>query len=240
MSGAITQLEILQHSEGTPPGSVLEWASLRGIDVKIHRLDQGARLSKINSHALLVILGGPMSVWEVDQNPWLAAEKSFLKDAITSGQRCLGLCLGGQLLSEVLGAEVRPSGSWEVGWHDVTVENIFSLYSKSGPIPDPAVDQLPLRVFQWHQDCFSLPPQARRIATNGFSQTQGFAYGDNVVGLQFHPESTSEFVRECAEDPDYPTGPLVQKPSDLLEGFSQHQPPMKAWFFQLLDRLCRS
>lgn len=213
------RIHVLQQSEGTPPGSVLEWLSNKGHAHHIVHLYKGDRLPSLDETDWLIILGGAMNVDEVDKHPWLLDEKEFLKQAIVAKKTCLGLCLGGQLLSQVLGGTVQPHTEWEVGWHPVILGQDYRM-----------------TVFQWHQDTFSIPEGAVRVATNRTCENQGFAYGDNVVGLQFHPEATEEWIRSCVEDKDQPSGAHVQKADQIMENMIFLH-PMKKWFFDLLDRM---
>lgn len=213
------KVHVLSHSPDSPPGTVLEWAENKGHEVVLVNLFEGHALPELSEVSLLVILGGRMNVDDVSEHPWLQDEKGFLRKAIDRHIPCLGLCLGGQLLAQVLGAQVRKHDHWEVGWHPVIV----------------GTDQR-LTVFQFHQDTFDLPQGATRVATNRITENQAFAYGDSVVGLQFHPEATEDWVRKCAEMPNYPEGPHVQKPEHMLEDLVLLT-PMKRWFFGLLDRM---
>lgn len=215
------RVHIIQHSTGTPPGTVLEWLQSRSIEHTISRLFQNDPLPSLESFDFLILLGGGMNVDEVEKYPWLVSEKEFIRSALTAHKTCLGLCLGGQLLSQVLGGSVHKHEFWESGWHTVLIGS-----------------DLRLQAFQWHQDTFSLPPGAVRVATNRITENQGFAYEDFVVGLQFHPEATESWINELLSDQVQPTGPHAQKPEQILENMVFLQ-PMKKWFFDLLDRMAK-
>lgn len=215
------RVHVLQHSNETPPGTVVEWLQARRHDFEVVKLHEGGSLPRLNETDWLIVLGGGMNVDDLHSHPWLADEKTFLKEAVAAKKTCLGLCLGGQLLAQVLGGSVRKHEHWEVGWHGIHL----------GSSPEAR-----LMVFQWHQDTFELPPGASLVATNSITTNQAFAYGDNVIGVQFHPESTEAWVRECAADTDYPTGPHVQAPDQVLEGLV-FLTPMRKWFFTLLERM---
>ena len=213
------RIVILQHSKDTPPGSTLEWLETKGYRADIRRLYAGDELPNSSDFDWLIILGGPMNVDDLREHPWLSKEKALLKQAITEKKSCLGLCLGGQLLAQVLGARVAPHSHWEVGWHQVQVDSMKDLY-----------------VYQWHQDAFDLPSGAIRIASNSITRNQGFAFEEHVIGLQFHPEATEDWVKECSLETPFPEGPYVQGPGPMLEGLV-HLPAMKTWYFRLLDRM---
>lgn len=214
------RIVILQNSEGTPPGSVIDWLESRGYRPDLRRLYSGDQLPKVEDFDWVMSLGGSMNVDETETHPWLALEKEFLREAIKLGKTCLGLCLGGQLLAQVLGAKVAPNKHWEVGWFPVRLSDGSSI-----------------RVFQFHQDQFGLPQGARRIATNEITENQGFLFTDRVVGLQFHPEATETWIEECADERPYPSGPFVQSPDELRTGTALHLAEMRSWFFKLLEDL---
>lgn len=215
------RIHVLQHTDTTLPGNVLEWLKQKGHASTIVRMHKGDALPTIDDTDWLIVLGGSMNVDDTNEFPWLIEEKKLLKDAIAAKKTCFGICLGGQLLAQILGATVKKHEHWEVGWHTVH----FGSGAESR-----------LMTFQWHQDTFSLPEGAVRVGTNHITENQAFAYGDNVVGLQFHPEATEDWVRYCASDKDLPEGPHVQSTEQILEGIV-FITPMKKWLFDLLNRL---
>ena len=215
------RIHILQNSSETPPGTVLEWLKVSKRECTLVKLFDGEKVPRVEDTDFVIVLGGPMNVDEVEACPWLLDEKDFLRQLIIGKKTCLGICLGGQLLAQILGGTVTRHEHWEVGWHAITI----------GPTQR-------LMVFQWHQDTFTIPPGAVRVATNRICENQAFAFGDNVVGVQFHPEATEEWIAENAADPEQPTGPHVQNPGAMLEE-RIFCVPMKKWFFELLDQMAR-
>ncbi len=215
------RVHVIQQSESTPPGSVLDWLKTRGHAATLVRLYSGDALPTVDETDWLILLGGSMNVDETEKYPYLVDEKKLINDAIAAKKTCLGLCLGGQLLAQSLGAPVKKNTEWEVGWHTVHL----------GPSQSER-----LMVFQWHEDTFDLPEGAVRVATNRITENQGFMYGDSIVGLQFHPEATEEWVRECANSKELPQGAHVQTPEQITEGLI-FLTPMRKWFFDLLGRL---
>jgi GMP synthase (glutamine-hydrolysing) len=218
---ASLRVHVLQQTESTPPGSVMDWLKARGHAATVVRLFSGDSLPTIDETDWLIICGGEMNVDEVAKYPFLAEEKALIAQAIARKKTCLGLCLGGQLLAQSLGAAVTVNPDWEIGWHTVH-------FGQTGGER--------LMVFQWHRDTFALPEGAIRVATNRVTENQGFAFGDNIVGLQFHPEATEEWVTECANEPEFPPGAHVQTKEQILEGMI-FLTPLRKWFFDLLQRL---
>ncbi|HVK60751.1 MAG TPA: type 1 glutamine amidotransferase [Bdellovibrionales bacterium] len=217
------RIHILQPTERTTPGSISEWLKTKNHDVKLTRLFTGDPLPKVDDFDWLIVLGGRMSVWEVEDYPWLIEVKALMLEAVRAHKTGLGICLGSQLLAETLGAKVRRNDHWEIGWHRVQLGAPNSMMAA-------------MTVYEHHQDTFDLPPSTVRIATNEATRNQGFAYGDRVVALQFHPEATSEWIEQGFKQDPYPTGPYVQSPEEINNGMGALS-PMRKWFFALLDRL---
>lgn len=213
------KVHILQHTHETPPGNVLDWLAARGYHYTSTRFYLDEPLPEVSEVDWLIICGGGMGVHDERQFPWLKTEKRFIEHALAKGATALGLCLGAQLLAEIHGAPVERHCHWEVGWHPVRME-----------------DGRQLTVFQFHQDSFTMPAGSTRIATNEICLNQGFRIGEHIVGLQFHPEATESWVRACAAEDDFPSGPYVQDPQRILQGLA-HLAAQRAWFFQFLKRL---
>ncbi len=143
----------------------------------------------------IVSMGGPMSVSQQAQYPFLAKELSLLREAVKRQQPILGVCLGAQLLSEALGGTVTQNPQKEIGW--------YPLMRESGADGDPLFAPFGQTetVFQWHGDTFSLPKNAVRLASSPLCQEQAFRYRDHVYGLQFHLEVTEAMVRAWLRNP---------------------------------------
>ncbi len=141
----------------------------------------------------VVVLGGPMSVYEMDVYPFLVREARFLEKEMEKGTPILGVCLGCQLLAHVLGAKVYRGGHGkEIGWHVLRIH-----------FTEPFGGRESLRVFEWHGDTFDIPKGSRVIGSTDLYPNQGFIK-DKVMGIQFHLEVAEEdvmrFCREYRED----------------------------------------
>jgi GMP synthase (glutamine-hydrolysing) len=136
----------------------------------------------------LVVLGGPMGVYEQAAHPYLRAELQLIECALREKKPILGVCLGSQLLAKALGADVRPSGRKEIGWHDITLDPTTR--------EDALFTGLPARFcgFHWHGDVFDLPGGAVHLASSAFTPIQAFRYGPNAYGLLFHMEVTNAIM----------------------------------------------
>jgi GMP synthase (glutamine-hydrolysing) len=145
---------------------------------------------------LLVILGGPISVYEEEHYPWLKLETELIRSRLEARRPTLGICLGAQLMAKALGARVYPGPTKEIGWAQVT------LTEEGRRSPLVHVDATP--VLHWHGDTFDLPEGAARLASTELTPNQAFAIGNHALGLQCHLEAHGRdlerwFVGHAAE-----------------------------------------
>lgn len=129
---------------------------------------------------LLVVLGGPIGVYETRAYPFLEQELALIKARLAAGAPLLGICLGSQLIAAALGARVAPTGTKEIGFAPL------ALTEAGAKSPLRHLADLP--VLHWHGDAFDVPPGAALLATTAIAN-QAFAIGPQVLGLQFHPEA---------------------------------------------------
>jgi GMP synthase (glutamine-hydrolysing) len=136
---------------------------------------------------LLIVLGGPIGVYETEAYPFLAGEIECVRRRLEAKRATLGICLGAQLIAAAAGARVYPgTAGAEIGWKPVT-------YSGSGESPAwfaPIVEG-DLPVFHWHSDTFDLPEDAQPLARTDLYENQAFTIAGNALALQFHPEVTA-------------------------------------------------
>ncbi len=188
---------IVKNIPAEGPGTIEDYLKEHGMEY--HILDFSDckaedNIPDVRTHSHLVIMGGPMSVYESDGFPFLHYETAMIRAFIRQGKPVLGICLGAQIIARALGADVYPGGSEEVGWDtvDITEEGM-----KDPAIAGLAVNKQPVaEVFQWHGDTFGLPEKAVRLASSGIYQNQAFRYGSNVYGLQFHIEIKPEMIEQ--------------------------------------------
>ncbi len=150
---------------------------------------------KVKDYDGIIVLGGPMGVYETDKYPHLKTEVACLKEAIDSGKPVLGICLGAQLIATALGAAVKPNGKKEIGWYGLKLTDEGKK--------DPVLGQLTESetIFQWHGDRFEIPKGAERLAESDLCDNQAFRYGEKVYGFQFHLEVDEPMVKRWVEVP---------------------------------------
>jgi len=163
-----------------------EWAVNKGHKLTSTEFYKSKNLPDINKVDWLIIMGGPMSVNEEDEYPWLTDEKRFVKEAIEKGKIVIGICLGAQLITDVLGAKVYKNVYKEIGWFQVH----FTESAKKLPLFSSFPDEM--MVFHWHGETFDLPEGAIHLAESEGCKNQAFIYKDKVLGLQFHFEMTEK------------------------------------------------
>lgn len=165
-----------------------EWAARRGHSWACTVAPRADEFPKRSELDYLVVLGGPMSVWQDQRYPWLSKQKRYLETLIEAGTPVLGICLGAQLLAEVLGARTYRGPHNEVGWFPVesTLESRDTWLGDTFPGCFEA--------FLWHTDTYELPEGAVRIARSRAFENQGFIW-KQVLALQFHLEVTPGWVR---------------------------------------------
>jgi GMP synthase (glutamine-hydrolysing) len=142
----------------------------------------------------LIVLGGPQAAYEADRHAFLGTESKLIERMLTAGRPILGICLGAQLIAQVLGARVYAGEKREIGWAPVTLT------------PDGEDDPLfmggdrSLTVFHMHGDTYELPADAHNLARSALYEQQAFRWGDLVYGFQFHLEFTEPMIGRLASE----------------------------------------
>jgi GMP synthase-like glutamine amidotransferase len=237
-----------QHVPFEGLGTIADWAAARGHVLSVTRFCEphGAACAVVG--AGLIVMGGPMSVHDGGRFPWLTEEKRRVEQAIQAGQPVLGICLGAQLIAEVLGARVTPNPEKEIGWFPVewtpaaATDGWLAGVGKLGPAHGASGAQdgaaAVTEVFQWHGETFELPRGAEFWARSRACRNQAFRYGARVVGLQFHLESTPASIRALIDHcpDDLAPGPYVQTPEEMLQNGGRFA-AARTMLFRLLDGL---
>jgi GMP synthase-like glutamine amidotransferase len=205
------RIHFFQHVPFEGLGSIEEWIRDRRHHLTGTRFFQSDPMPEIEEFDLLVIMGGPMGVHDEDRFPWLAMEKRFIEKAMNEGKAVLGICLGAQLIADVLGAKVYPNRTREIGWFPIELTAAGRRSPLFGFLPER------LEVFHWHGDTFDLPTGAVHIARSEACSNQAFVHNERIIGLQFHMESTLEGVEALIENcsGELADSRYIQAPSQL-------------------------
>lgn len=190
------RIRIFQHVPFESPGRLAPALRALGHEIDVVRLDRGEAPALASGEGL-VVLGGPMSVNDRAEYPWLVDEKATIASAIRRGAPVLGICLGAQLVAAALGAQVRRNERKEVGWLPVTISTA-SPFFEAGTVT----------VFHWHGETFDLPEGATLLASSASCRNQAFSLGPKVLALQFHLEVGPEEVDAMASSLGHDLAPL--------------------------------
>jgi GMP synthase-like glutamine amidotransferase len=216
MHGSKMRLHYLMHVPFEGLGSMEGWFVARGYTLTRTRLFAHEALPDVSTFDGLVVMGGPMGVDDERHHAWLAEEKKFIEKAIARDIPIVGVCLGAQLIADVLGAKVKRNQQPEIGWFPVTL-------TPSGAA-SPHLQGFPqaFMAFHWHGDTFEIPHEAERLARSDACDNQAFAY-KNVIALQFHletlPSGAMDLCIHCAKD--LVKAPYVQPARTMLNTASR-------------------
>lgn len=241
------RIHALYHVDFEDLGYIGQWAASRGHQISYTRFYNDEPLPELGSFDWLIIMGGPMGIYDEADYPWLAAEKRLVQQSIDNGKTVIGICLGAQLIAHCLGAKVAPSGVREVGWLPIQLTEQAKQQPLLSDLPKEA-----FTVFHWHGDGFDCPKGATPIATSAAWDNQGFIYqtpkhqalGTWIMGWQCHFEVTPEsMIKMVANGQGYINESLVDNPESvqpsevILAKAAQHIDNNNHWLASMLDRM---
>lgn len=231
--GRMSRLRVhyLQHVQFEAPANIAAWCKARSHALNGTNLFLGESFPDGADFDWLVIMGGPMSVYDEHEFPWLSFEKRFIERSLADGKRILGVCLGAQLLADVLGARVSRSRYPEVGWFPVRRTAVSSNSAIFSQLPSRFI------AFHWHGEAFDLPAGAAHLAESEACPGQAFEY-QTALAMQFHleatPSSVGELIRNCPHETG--SGPYVQSAEQMLAA-SRAFRSARSLLFGMLDRI---
>jgi len=190
----VPEVIVLQHVAPETPGAIGDALQSAGASLRFVRTYAGDPVPRdLGGAAGLLVMGGPMGVYEADRYPHLSDEMQLIEAALAHQIPVLGVCLGSQLVAATLGAPVRPSGRKEIGWHGIRLNEAART--------DPLFTGVESRfvAFHWHGDIFDLPKGAVSLASSAVTEHQAFRFGDRTWGLLFHMEVNETMVRAMVD-----------------------------------------
>ncbi|WP_068617735.1 type 1 glutamine amidotransferase [Paenibacillus tuaregi] len=228
------RIHYLQHVPFESPERISDWVKDKGYELTGTLLYESTHFPFQSEFDMLIILGGPMGVYNEENFPWLVREKAFIKETIRQRKMVLGICLGAQLIAEALGGKVYSNRYKEIGWHPVkmTEESQNSVVFKQFP-----QEYVP---FHWHGDTFELPDEVKTAAISLGCANQAFEYNGHVIGLQFHLESSNDSIKKLIEHcgDEIEPGTYVQLPDQMMDqtSFLAHSNTILVHLLDTLDK----
>ncbi|MFH0757554.1 MAG: type 1 glutamine amidotransferase [Bacteroidota bacterium] len=226
------RIQCFMHVPFEGPGVITDWITKNKHELKFTRFYEGDDLPGQSSIDFLVIMGGPMNVFDFHIHPWMQEEMDWVSEFIHAGKPVLGICLGAQIIAASLGTEVYPGNYKEIGWHNLKYLPSLGNYMIFKDFPSTR------KVFHWHGDTCQIPAGAIRIAESQAFSNQGFIYNGRVIALQFHLELTPESVREMVDNcgGEIVPGQFIQTKKEILEETRYFKGNQKL-MFRFLDYL---
>ncbi|HEX8549008.1 MAG TPA: type 1 glutamine amidotransferase [Cytophagaceae bacterium] len=180
-------IHYFQHASFEGLGIIEDWIRKPGNSITATKFFEDQRLPFVDLFDALIIMGGPMGVGDESKYNWMTPEKKLIEKAIKANKKVLGICLGAQLIADVLGAKVYKNTYKEIGWWNINYNNDLNLNQLGLPSTQ--------RTFHWHGDTFDLPKGSQKIASSEACENQGFLLDNNVMALQYHMEVTASSIR---------------------------------------------
>lgn len=223
-------IQCFQHVPYESAGSIEDWCDEHGHQFVYTRLYQNEKPLPDSDYDWLIIMGGPMSVHDDHIFPWMKGEKEAIGQAIKAGKKILGICLGSQLIAQVLGAKVFKNPVEEIGWHNISFTDaalkIFSL----------GESKKQMKIFHWHGDTFSLAENTILLASSKACANQAYIFGNHTLAIQFHPEVKPENIDLMVQHghEELTNGKYVQSADEIVRE-QQYFEQSKLLMFHILD-----
>jgi GMP synthase-like glutamine amidotransferase len=222
-------LVCIQNDHEVPLGAFAGYLAEAGTPHAVVHPYRGEVLPQINEASAVIVLGGAMGVHDTGPHPFLVDLKIFVKKCVAAKVPLLGVCLGGQLLADVLGGSVSAGTCGEKGTLTVSLTPEGMSDPLFAGVPEEFV------TFQWHNDCFAIPGGAVLLASSAACAGQAFRFGTNAYGLQFHPE-VDRTVVDCWARWSSDTAPTA---GEYLAAFAEREEQYRAASRRLLENFIR-
>lgn len=211
------KIHYLQHVPFEDVAYMGNWAKENGVHLGRTRLYENEPYPSLSNFDVLIIMGGPMGVYDEQDYPWLKTEKAFIRKAIHNKKIVVGICLGAQLIAAALGAKVYQNSFKEIGWFPVYKTPRAQNTSLGKILPKSFM------AFHWHGDTFDIPKGAVHLAESKACKNQAFLYLNRVIALQFHLESTQSSIESLIQNcrDEVITAPFIQTADQIRKGYQQ-------------------
>jgi len=207
------RIHCFQHVCFEGLGCITHWIEQNGHALTTTKFYEEDLIPEPEDYDWLIVMGGPMSVYDEDTFAWLADEKKALKKAMDKNKTVIGICLGSQLIADALGAKVYPNAEKEIGWFEINL----TKQAKTEFLPGKHLAEK-MMVFHWHGDTYTLPPDSKHLAYSEACVYQAFLYKEKVLGLQFHLEVTNQSLHEMLHfgKSELISGNYIQSETEIL------------------------
>lgn len=216
----LKQALVLKHIAIEGPGTLGDFLIKKGINlttIELYKEDLYLLSINLKEFIAVIILGGPMNVYEEDKYPFLKWENNFIKEVLRADMPLLGICLGAQLIAKAAGGKISKAPKKELGWFEVALEKETIRDRLFRGVEDN------LRVFQWHEDTFTLPAQAVLLSRSN-QLNQAFRIGQ-AYGFQFHIEVNAAIIKDWI---NYYFPKAKAEYAGMLADFNRNQPQLES------------
>lgn len=217
---------IFQHVPFEGPGAFAPWLLSFGYDVRTFHWWEHASPPDLSDVDVAISMGGPMSVNDTQEFPWLLQEQYWLRSAMEEELPVIGVCLGAQNMAAALGASVKANPEREIGWWPIQ------------DVQNPASNPLP--VLHWHGETFEIPEGSVHLEESEGCRNQSFLWGERALGLQYHMEATRESLTSLIENCRHELTPdhFVQTEEEIWAGWEAHHQAATQMLKQRLEQIC--
>ncbi|MEO8852490.1 MAG: type 1 glutamine amidotransferase [Ginsengibacter sp.] len=228
------RIHYFQHVPFEGLGNIEHWCNENEHTLSCTLFYENSNFPDLQKLDWLIIMGGPMGVNDEKKYGWLSTEKEYINQAIEANKTVIGICLGAQLIAQILGSNVYQNEQKEIGWFPIELTGEARKHKLFSGLKDP------ITVFHWHGDTFDLPKNSIRIASSEACKNQGFLYQNNVLGLQFHLETTKESLEKMIQNgrAELKKAKLIQTETEI-ESEQDFFDGDRQILFTLLDRLAK-
>lgn len=219
-----------QHVAFEGMGAIEQWLLSKNFTISHTRFLETTELPELETIDWLIIMGGPMSINDEQEHPWLIPEKKFIRECIAKQKTVIGICLGSQLIAGAMGSRIYKNTVKEIGWFPIT-KQADNVFTREISFPDI------ITVFHWHGETFDLPQDAVLLASSENCKNQIFTIGSNVIGFQCHLETTEESLKALAENctDELKPVPFIQSADEMILQYPKYADKMHQLLFKMLD-----
>jgi GMP synthase-like glutamine amidotransferase len=214
------RIHSILHVDFEGLGYIEDWVKEKNFPATLTRQYLNDPLPGPDSFDTLIVMGGPMNIYEDNKYPWLVKEKEFIDSAIKNNKKVLGICLGAQLIAHCLGSKIYKNSEKEIGWFPI--RKIFSDHDFFPQFNN----KNELVVFHWHGETYDLPGGTERLFESDGCRNQGFSYNDRIIGLQFHLEmkdnSLKNIIKNCKNE--IQQGKYIQSEEEIMNNLVLYHP----------------